>query len=592
MLRQPCLTRALFTASNSRRPPGTRSRSASPTWTSLAVACCLAMASSAGAAPSFAVNQTITGAATGLAWGDANHDGWQDFIVLSPSGSSYYYENYLGMVGGFGSITNSMDPTSAAWGDYDGDGLLDIVAVGNIGAVGLTLSRYQGVTLVDVTSSVFAGSEPSQCRGVGWADFDRDGDLDLCVARQGGSGSSLFVNQGGASIVDGDGLATGTSVAWGDYDDDRWPDLYLGDLHVGSATSGHLYHNVAGTLVDVTTSVLGNPGGKAYHAEWVDYDSDGRLDLYVANTTPAGSLTGRLFHNGDGTPAGFTDVTASSGIVADGRTAAWADYDNDGYIDLYARHSTGNRVWRNVGGGTFINSTPGALGVIADGGIGWADVDNDGDLDVAVSHSAGPTTIFRNDGPTGHWLHVDLIGTQLNRIGVGARIQVKTGPLVQTREVSASSGYLGENSITAEFGLGLASVIDSLIVTWPDGKRQSVIPPPAVDRKVLINELTGPTGVEDGRTLPFALRGGAPNPFSRSTVLPYELMRAGTVNLEVFDLGGRRVRRLVEGSLPAGVHQSTWDGADDAGRRLPAGVYLSTLRTGGRTATQRIVLLP
>ena len=247
---------------------------------------------------------------------------------------------------------------------------------------------------------------PTQCTGVGWADLDRDGDLDLCVGRQGGSGSTYYVNDG-SQLLDGGGFDEGTGVAWGDYDNDRWPDLYVANRATGTS---QLFHNVSGTFVEVTTATLSNVSGRGYHAEWVDYDNDGDLDLYVGNTTIFPGVTSRLYRNTNLTAAGFVDVTAASGIVADRGTGAWGDFDNDGLQDLYTRHSTGNRLWRNIGSGTFSDVTSAPLNLVANGGMAWGDYDADGYLDLAVSDSAVTTKLFHNDAGTNKWLQVDLLG--------------------------------------------------------------------------------------------------------------------------------------------------------------------------------------
>ncbi|HZT68549.1 MAG TPA: CRTAC1 family protein [Terriglobia bacterium] len=131
----------------------------------------------------------------------------------------------------------------------------------------------------------------------------------------------------------------GPGVAWGDYDNDGWPDLYLvnqpgpwGAKPGPGAPHSHLYrNNHDGTFTDVTLQAgVANHGGYGMGAAWGDYDNDGHLDLYVTNY-------GRsvLYHNnGNGT---FTDVTDRAGVGNHlwGMTPVWVDYDNDGYLDLY-----------------------------------------------------------------------------------------------------------------------------------------------------------------------------------------------------------------------------------------------------------------
>ena len=219
----------------------------------------------------------------------------------------------------------------------------------------------------------------------------------------------------------------------------------------------------------------------------------------------------------------------------------------------------------------------------------WGDYEGDGHLDLAVADSVGPTRIYRNDGNAKHWLHVDLIGTQSNRFGIGARIEIVVLGNRQVREVSASAGYLGENSITAEFGLGFATAIDSVIVTWPTGVRQ-VVTPPAVDQRVVVTE-SSLTGVDDRPARPILLA-NRPNPFAVSTKLRYDLPSPGRIQLDIIDLSGRRVRTLAAGSEAAGRHDREWDGRSDRGTRVPPGVYLLRLRSKSFEVTRRMVFIP
>ena len=300
--------------------------------------------------------------------------------------------------------------------------------------------------------------------GVALFDYDNDGDLDLFIVQGGPLGPSPKLNHLNHALYRND-LRTGPDgkpelhftdvtaesgitlsgysmgVAVGDYDNDGWPDLYITGLD-----GGHLWHNngrnAAGqvTFTDVTAKAGLTDGLWSVSAAFVDYDRDGRLDLYVGHylkfsfasakpcRTPAGApdwcgpvpadaLPARLFHNrGDGT---FEDVSAKSGIGSEpGPTlgVSTADFDGDGWIDIYAANdATFNQLWRNQHDGTFRNvGLIAGCAVNADGkaqasmGIDAGDYDGDGDEDLVMDNLTNEgVTLYRNDG-TGMFEDVTL----------------------------------------------------------------------------------------------------------------------------------------------------------------------------------------
>ena len=256
--------------------------------------------------------------------------------------------------------------------------------------------------------------------GSAWADYDRDGWVDLFVTgnldpnalyRNNGDGSfSVSEFSEMLSLPD---VPSGGAV-WADYDNDGWRDLYV--LNMGA---NRLFRNLEGAgFADVTVTAGVGDNGKGTTAAFGDYDEDGYLDLYVANWScvPACEITDFarsrdvLYHNnGDGS---FTDVSGLLGfeaLLGAGFSVSWVDYDNDRDLDIYvvndkAVNALGNVLWRNDGPGcagwcfTDVSARAGADAVAHSMGLATGDYDNDGDLDFYVSNMVRSMVLLENDG--------------------------------------------------------------------------------------------------------------------------------------------------------------------------------------------------
>jgi hypothetical protein len=413
---------------------------------------------------------------TGVACGDYDDDGDLDIYLANCGTPNKLFRNEDGeiFVDATGSPLNDADcGYGVSWGDYDNDGDLDMY-LSKCGSWNLLFRNEGGGIFVDATTAPLW--DPACGTAVAWADFDNDGDLDIYLVNA-DSSNVLFRNDGGGSFADatsgplGDS-GNGTAVACADYDNDGDLDIYI----VNAGNANKLLRN-DGNLVfaDATSGPLGDAlNGRG--VDWGDYDNDGDLDLYFANANTGNKL---LRNDGGGS---FVDVT--SGPLADGghaKNVAWADYDNDGDLDLFLAKGDGatrgpNRLLRNDGGGTFVDATSGAL---TDSGL-WSgaslgDFDNDGDLDMYVANMQGSNKLFLNQiGSTNHWLHVNLVGSASNKSAIGARVRVVSSGLSQIREISGGSGYMSQNSLTAEFGLGSRTLVDTLEVRWPSGQRDTL----------------------------------------------------------------------------------------------------------------------
>ncbi len=461
-----------------------------------------------------------------------------------------------------------IDKTSAGRGtavfDMDGDGYLDVVVASAHGGVNIYHNNGDG-TFSDVT--VGSGLEEcvnSFCVAVG--DYNNDGLDDLFVTRLGFyvGDSVLYRNNGDGTFTDVTGEAgigswgPGFSAQWVDYDCDGNLDLFLANNLGGlfdRKTPNRLYHNNGdGTFTEVSSeaglhSLVPSIGGA-----WGDYDNDGYPDLFVSN----GVGRSQLYHNnGDGT---FTEVSREAGVdkISFGSVSFWCDYDNDGWLDLVQyiwspeedvlhtlRHGEGPsnghpmRIYHNNRNGTFtlrnrnlgINGCWGTMSgasgdfnndgyidfLLGNGdphmnrtepptllefdsrtgrykdvtftaglpflgkthGANMADLGGDGRLCILLaSGGAYPgdlltMSVFRPKELPGNYLNVRLVGTRSNRNAIGARITAVFAGRAAHQLVNGGTGF-GCMPFEQHFGLGTCDRVEALHILWPNGSKQSL----------------------------------------------------------------------------------------------------------------------
>jgi hypothetical protein len=379
---------------------------------------------------------TTIGDAGGAVWGDYDNDGNLDLSISNWRLPSFLFRNE-----GSGNFTqviddaigsNSGDSYSAAWGDYDDDGFLDLV-VANSQDEFLYRNNGNGTFGRILTGPVVTSGVPSFLPL--WSDYDHDGKLDLHVSSEAASSSLVFHNEGAGEftrVISGPWAGTGENgTDWGDFDNDGDLDLVGRRWQGGSDLDVVIYRNELGGLFSsMTVATFPLATASVLVSLWGDYDNDGWLDIFCG-TTRLGTTTQRdlLFrNNGDGT---FTRVTEGDIVNTASRgspAAAWGDYDNDGFLDLFA----------------------------ANGGEAGADVN----------------FLYRNNGNSNRWLHVNCVGVAANRSSIGARVHVQAviGGVQRTllREVSSGSGW-GGSALRVHFGLGDATKVDLVRVEWPSG---------------------------------------------------------------------------------------------------------------------------
>jgi ASPIC and UnbV/FG-GAP-like repeat len=445
----------------------------------------------------------------GCAWGDYDNDGYID-LAVGVTGLSLFYRNNGD--GSFAKITNTFPGTydaippvrgdyTPAWADYDNDGFLDLfLSDGDpFGSPVQRLYRNNGNgTFARITTGPLV-ADTGHARTAAWGDYDNDGYLDVVLSEYettkslyhnngDGTFTKMTSNQVGSLVTD---IGGSLCAAWADYDDDGDLDV----LFTQEDGPGRLYRNNGdGTFTLVTSTVLGNSTAVSVGIAWEDFFNRGHLDLFIVNgAAPYRENDFYFRNNGDGT---FTSMTTNEvgDVVADaspGYGCAAADYDNDGYLDLFVANCgqgypgapgkpETNRLYHNNGDGTFsrvylgsltsdsANSTTGA----------WGDYDNDGFMDLFVCNgtwvSAGQAAfLYRNNGNTNHWLTLKLVGTVSNRSAIGTKVRVKATlggeSIWQLRHVSSASSLAGGNDLRPHFGLRDATVAETVRIEWPSG---------------------------------------------------------------------------------------------------------------------------
>lgn len=426
----------------------------------------------------------------GAAFLDYNSDGFQDIFIVGQEGLHRLYKNNGDLT--FDDVTHSLNirGRGAGWGvcygDFDSDYDEDIY-ISRRDYIANDLYVFNGFTFdemaLDFQVADSSGFGYSAC----FAPLSKGLSLDLVLTNQawpnGRRQSCRFfaghVGQPFQNLTEEAGLADSTQywdcVATADYDNDG--DL---DLLVAGEPANQLYNNNGvGGFTNVSDSaginlpVDGDTTG--YGIAWGDYDNDGWMDVYIGYWHDQYS---ELFHNnGDGT---FTDITdqAAVGYETWTHTVVNGDFDNDGWLDLYAvTGGHGSKLYMNNHNGAFTEYTDSA-GVRDDlwcCGSTVGDIDNDGKLDIVNAHYADGApylnksflfhNITENDN---NWIVIRVNGVPPNPDAIGARVLIGAGGLQQIREVSGGAGFGSQNMLPVHFGIGLANIVDSVVITFPN----------------------------------------------------------------------------------------------------------------------------
>jgi len=417
------------------------------------------------------------GNSTGSSWGDYDNDNDPDLFVTNIGQNNFFYQNNgdgtFNRISGLNIVNDGGNSYGSSWGDYNNDGFIDL-CVANYGQPNfLYLNNGNGTFTKILDGEIVNDSENSY--SCSWGDYDDDGFLDLIVANF-EQNNSLYHNKGDGTftkITTGDVVNDGGNskcCTWIDYDNDRLLDIFI----LNERQNNFLYRNNGdGSFTKDLLSALVPNDRQANSCSWGDYNNDCYLDLVVVHNNQEHVL---YTNNGDGT---FTRV--SSGVVVTDRGNSygsnWVDYDNDGDLDLYVTNfNASNYLYQNIGNGNF--SKIEQANILSEGrnsySSSWVDANNDGfaDLFMAVRFNRN-NVAFLNNGNDNNWISIKCIGTTSNASAIGAKIKVKAlidGEAIwQLRVISGQSGFNVHNGLKSDFGLGDAAVADSIVINWPCG---------------------------------------------------------------------------------------------------------------------------
>ncbi|MYB93358.1 CRTAC1 family protein [Candidatus Poribacteria bacterium] len=416
-----------------------------------------------------------TGYGMAAAAADIDNDGDADLYVANFGQDVLYRNNGDGT---FTDITEAAGIDNTLWGiaavylDFDVDGDLDIFVVNYL--------VYELSMPVTTFKGIVGYGHPRSYEGTPDVLYQNNGD---------GTFTNIAETAGVTNSTEGRGMA---AVAC-DYDNDGLPDIYV----TNDTNRNFLYRNNGdGTFTDESLFI-----GVGYDESGVaegsmgidcgDYNSDGWLDLIVANSEKA-----TLYKNEEG--LFFADATAESGLQQltlpfVGFSPLFLDYDNDGHLDLFCAnghpqdviemlmdHETyaqRDQMFQNRGDGTYadVSETAGAYftETLVGRAAATADYDNDGDTDIVIMNSNQRAVLLRNDGGNANnWIGIKLIGSQRNRDGIGAKVTVSTADLTQMREVKSGSSYASGSDTRLLFGLGESQRVEKIAIVWQRGTTQ------------------------------------------------------------------------------------------------------------------------
>ncbi|MBF6607905.1 MAG: VCBS repeat-containing protein [Flavobacterium sp.] len=516
-------------------------------------------------------NITTINSAYNLCAVDMNNDKRDDLVGVNGNNIRVHFQNEDGTftVTDFPTTNAQFLPSwSLAAGDYNKDGYNDLVyGSGN----GLTFMRSNS------TGTGFTQDTPGQyvfCQRTNFIDLNNDGHLDAFSCHD-IAPNVYYLNNGNGtfnyfqSTVTSGAYSLGANGGnygsiWIDYNNDGHQDLFIAKC--GSVPPDELHRNNGnGTFSDISVQMNLFDPGQSWSCAWADFDNDGDMDVMVGASTGTHKLKRNDLDLSNTVEEPFIDITAGSGFDTNLSTniehVAY-DFDNDGFVDILGG---GGKIMFNQGNNTF---APIAYSGLSVGAIG--DFNDDGFLDIQNGNS-----IKINSGNSNNWIKFHLQGVQSNSNGIGARIEIHGPWGIQIRDVRSGEGFKYMSSLNTHFGLGQATQITQAIIKWPSGT-VDVIENPDINGALFVLEGSSPLAVNSFTSDKFSLY---PNPTNDFINFTFDNSAADIKSASIYDLTGRTIL----------INQQISENQLDV-RSLSAGTYIVLLKDAdGKSFSQKFI---
>ncbi|HZW62903.1 MAG TPA: FG-GAP-like repeat-containing protein [Flavobacteriaceae bacterium] len=507
--------------------------------------------------------QSLATSGSGLAIADMNGDYLDDVVSISATNVNVFLQTSTDFVE-LNIPTDQADWTpdwSLSIGDYNADGFNDLLyaAWG-----GVTFMKSNGdMTFTKETYNDYVASQRSN-----FVDINNDGHLDAFVCHD-VAPNVYYINDGSGNLIfyrgaDPEGVPSGLGLyssggnygsIWVDYDNDRNIDMFIAKCGGEEARrTNQMHHNLGNGSFEENASVIGLADPmQTWSSAWGDFDNDGDMDVFVG----ASSGTHKLMQNNNGI---FTDITNVSGVntlTATSREHVTYDFDNDGYLDIVS----GGNILHNNGDMTFT-----LMSNVFTGTGSYGDLNNDGFIDARRG-----ANLYLNNGNSNNWTKITTVGTNSNKNGIGARVEVYTASGVQIRDVRSGDGFEYMNTLNTHFGIGTDTAIDSIVIYWPSGVVDTIENPDINEHLVVIEGQS--LAVEDETLIDLSIY---PNPVKEVLTLKTSGEVVGKI-ATVFDLNGKKI-------LNVKLNHNSLDVSS-----LAPGMYMLRVEAQGKITTRKFL---
>lgn len=543
----------------------------------------------------------------GVSFADFNNDGWDDITYATEDGAQiYFFENNNGVFNlvTLNGISNTYKTKQVIWIDYDNDGDKDLFVTA-IEGINEFYRNDGGMNFTNISSTIGFFQTDLFTYGTSFGDIDNDGDLDAFISNRTSTeqnqrnylyrndeGTFVDITQSsGIPIEDEEGNENSQlsfCTMFFDYNKDGFQDIYLANDKTDNIN--RLYKNLGnGTFEDVSVASGSGIAVNAMTTTLGDYNNDGWFDIYITNTqsSQAGNGNVLLKNNGDGT---FTNVAEETGTTFNSLAwgAVFLDADNDTLLDLYVSGGFDGSIGSFLSAAFYHQQNDGIF--VIPQNIGFendtrksfsnaiGDINNDGKPDIIVCNDTENNFLWENKTTnTNNWLKVKLEGVTTNRDGIGNTIEIFINGRSQYRYTLAGEGYISQNSYHEFFGLGEATEVDYVKVTWTGTNTEDIIYDVNANQSITIKEGIGVLTSNDIQTN--SLFSLYPNP-SYDGVFKLSVNNNKSNTLKVYDLAGRLILKI----------KNLKDKDQFSLNHCKKGIYLAKVYSDHKSRTIKLVL--